>query len=54
MSNIQLQPKEATASKELVSQAVKERMAEQDRDIADRRVANGISLYSICQNLLPI
>ena len=37
MSNIQLQPKEATASKELVSQAVKERMAEQDRDIADRQ-----------------
>ena len=36
-SNIQLQPKEATASKELVSQAVKERMAEQDRDIADRQ-----------------
>ena len=37
MSNIQLQPKEATASKELVSQTVKERMAEQDRDIADRQ-----------------
>ena len=37
MSSIQLQPKEATASKELVSQAVKERMAEQDRDIADRQ-----------------
>ena len=37
MSNIQLQPKEATASKELVSQAVKERMAEKDRDIADRQ-----------------
>ena len=39
MSNIQLQPKEATASKKLVSQAVKERMAEQDRDVADRHVS---------------
>ena len=37
MANIHVQPKEATASKELVSQAVKERMAEQDRDIADRQ-----------------